>query len=150
MPYHYPLFFHKHHQPSRVVVIFKLRDWELVSRDDNGHHTRILPFDWEIPTPSLPIIAAFVWEISRCDFYHFLGELFHSTLFPEFRDFTNVEFVIQFSINIHCDMPGALKFVTFYAYMQKTCDVAEKAILAKKNAEKVRKSRQNVNRDKSA
>ena len=36
------------------------------------------------------------------------------------------------------------------AYMQKTCDVAEKAILAKKIAEKVRKSRQNVNRDKSA
>ena len=36
------------------------------------------------------------------------------------------------------------------AYMQKTCDVAEKAILAKKFAEKVRKSRQNVNRDKSA
>ena len=37
------------------------------------------------------------------------------------------------------------------AYMQKTCDVAEKAILAKKKfAEKVRKSRQNVNRDKSA
>ena len=35
-------------------------------------------------------------------------------------------------------------------YMQKTCDVAEMAILAKKNAEKVRKSRQNVNRDKSA
>ena len=36
-------------------------------------------------------------------------------------------------------------------YMQKTCDVAEKAILAKKKfAEKVRKSRQNVNRDKSA
>ena len=36
------------------------------------------------------------------------------------------------------------------AYMQKTCDVAEKAILAKKkSAEKVRKSRQNVNRDKS-
>ena len=35
-------------------------------------------------------------------------------------------------------------------YMQKTCDVAEKAILAKKIAEKVRKSRQNVNRDKSA
>ena len=35
-------------------------------------------------------------------------------------------------------------------YMQKTCDVAEKAILAqKKFAEKVRKSRQNVNRDKS-
>ena len=100
----HPLFFHKHHQPLRVVVIFKLRDWELVSRDDNGHHTRILPFDWEIPTPSLPIIAAFVWEISRCDFYHFFGELFHSTLFPEFRDFTNVEFVIQFSTNIHCDM----------------------------------------------
>ena len=37
------------------------------------------------------------------------------------------------------------------AYMQKTCDVAGKAILAKKEfAEKVRKSRQNVNRDKSA
>ena len=36
------------------------------------------------------------------------------------------------------------------SYMQKTCDVAEKAILAKKIAEKVRKSRQNVNRDKSA
>ena len=36
-------------------------------------------------------------------------------------------------------------------YMQKTCVVAEKAILAKKKiAEKVRKSRQNVNRDKSA
>ena len=35
-------------------------------------------------------------------------------------------------------------------YMQKTCDVMEKAILAKKIAEKVRKSRQNVNRDKSA
>ena len=34
--------------------------------------------------------------------------------------------------------------------MQKTCDVAEMAILAKKFAEKVRKSRQNVNRDKSA
>ena len=35
--------------------------------------------------------------------------------------------------------------------MQKTCDVAEKAILAKKKiAEKVRKSRKNVNRDKSA
>ena len=40
--------------------------------------------------------------------------------------------------------------ITFIAYMQKTCDVAEKAILAKKIAEKVRKSRQNVNRDKSA
>ena len=39
----------------------------------------------------------------------------------------------------------------FESYMQKTCDVAEKAILAKKKiAEKVRKSRQNVNRDKSA
>ena len=39
----------------------------------------------------------------------------------------------------------------FTSYMQKTCDVAEKAILAKKKiAEKVRKSRQNVNRDKSA
>ena len=38
-----------------------------------------------------------------------------------------------------------------WSYMQKTCDVAEKAILAKKKfAEKVRKSRQNVNRDKSA
>ena len=38
-----------------------------------------------------------------------------------------------------------------HAYMQKTCDVAEKAILAKKKiAEKERKSRQNVNRDKSA
>ena len=37
------------------------------------------------------------------------------------------------------------------SYMQKTCDVAEKAVLAKKKfAEKVRKSRQNVNRDKSA
>ena len=36
------------------------------------------------------------------------------------------------------------------SYMQKTCDVAEMAILAKKIAEKVRKSRQNVNRDKSA
>ena len=36
-------------------------------------------------------------------------------------------------------------------YMQKTCDVAEKAILAKKKiAEKVRKSQPNVNRDKSA
>ena len=35
-------------------------------------------------------------------------------------------------------------------YMQKTCDVAEMAILAKKNCGKVRKSRQNVNRDKSA
>ena len=36
-------------------------------------------------------------------------------------------------------------------YMQKTCDGAVKAILAqKKFAEKVRKSRQNVNRDKSA
>ena len=36
-------------------------------------------------------------------------------------------------------------------YMQKTCDVAEKAIQAqKKIAEKMRKSRQNVNRDKSA
>ena len=36
-------------------------------------------------------------------------------------------------------------------YMQKTCDVAEKAILAKKKiAEKVRKSGQNVNRNKSA
>ena len=36
-------------------------------------------------------------------------------------------------------------------YTQKTCDVAEKAILAKKKfAEKVRKSQQNVNRDKSA
>ena len=35
-------------------------------------------------------------------------------------------------------------------YMQKTSDVAEKAILAKKIAEKVRKSRHNVNRDKSA
>ena len=31
-------------------------------------------------------------------------------------------------------------------YMQKTCDVAGKAILAKK---KLRKSRQNVNRDKN-
>ena len=40
---------------------------------------------------------------------------------------------------------------SFTPYMQKTCDVAEKAILAKKKfAEKVRKSRQNVNRDKSA
>ena len=38
-----------------------------------------------------------------------------------------------------------------FAYMQKTCDVAGKAILAKKKiAEKVRKSRQNVNLDKSA
>ena len=111
MLYHYPLFFHKHHQPSRVVVIFKLRDWELVSRDDNGHHTRILPFDWEIPTPSLPIIAAFVWEISRCDFYHFFGELFHSTLFPEFRDFTNVEFVIFYQYSLRHE---TLKFVTFY------------------------------------
>ena len=37
------------------------------------------------------------------------------------------------------------------AYMQKTCDVAEKAILAKKKiVEKVRKSRQTVNRDRSA
>ena len=37
------------------------------------------------------------------------------------------------------------------AYMQKTYDVEEKAILAKKKiAEKLRKSRQNVNRDKSA
>ena len=35
-------------------------------------------------------------------------------------------------------------------YMQKTCDDAVKAILAKKIAEKVRKSRQNVNCDKSA
>ena len=36
-------------------------------------------------------------------------------------------------------------------YMQKTCDVAEKAILAKKKLrKKVRKSRQNVDRDKSA
>ena len=36
-------------------------------------------------------------------------------------------------------------------YMQKMCDVAKKDILAeKKFAEKVRKSRQNVNRDKSA
>ena len=35
--------------------------------------------------------------------------------------------------------------------MQKTCDVAVMAILAKKKiAEKVRKLRQNVNRDKSA
>ena len=35
--------------------------------------------------------------------------------------------------------------------MQKTCDVAEKAILGKKKiAEKVRKSQQNVNRYKSA
>ena len=41
--------------------------------------------------------------------------------------------------------------LTVRAYMQKTCDVGEKAILAKKKiAEKVRKSRQNVNRDKSA
>ena len=41
--------------------------------------------------------------------------------------------------------------IVFTSYMQKTCDVAEKAILAKKKfAEKVRKSRQNVNRDKSA
>ena len=39
---------------------------------------------------------------------------------------------------------------TCQPYMQKTCDVAEMAILAKKFAEKVRKSRQNVNRDKSA
>ena len=49
-----------------------------------------------------------------------------------------------------------LHFPSFYllkeqTYMQKTCDVAEKAILAKKRfAEKVRKSRQNVNRDKGA
>ena len=41
-------------------------------------------------------------------------------------------------------------FCIFFTYMQKTCDVAGKAILAKKIAEKVRKSRQNVNRDKSA
>ena len=40
--------------------------------------------------------------------------------------------------------------IVFTSYMQKTCDVAEKAILAQKNCGKVRKSRQNVNRDKSA
>ena len=39
---------------------------------------------------------------------------------------------------------------TMQSYMQKTCDVAEKAISAKKIAEKVRKSRQNVNPDTSA
>ena len=43
-------------------------------------------------------------DFSLCFFYHFLGELFHSTLFPEFSEITNVEFVIQFSINIHCVM----------------------------------------------
>ena len=44
-----------------------------------------------------------------------------------------------------------IMIIIFGTYMQKTCDVAEKAILAKKKfAEKVRKSRQNVNRDKSA
>ena len=36
------------------------------------------------------------------------------------------------------------------AYMQKTCDVAVRLFWPKKIAEKVRKSRQNVNRDKSA
>ena len=37
---------------------------------------------------------------------------------------------------------------SFSSYMQKTCDVA--ILATKKIAEKVRKSRQNVNRDKSA
>ena len=41
-------------------------------------------------------------------------------------------------------------FIGIETYMQKTCDVAVKAILAKKNCGKVRKSQQNVNRDKSA
>ena len=46
---------------------------------------------------------------------------------------------------------GARWFKMVQAYMQKMCDVAKKDILAeKKFAEKVRKSRQNVNRDKSA
>ena len=41
-----------------------------------------------------------------------------------------------------------LKLKISRAYMQKTCDVAEKAILAKKIAEKVRKLRQKcVNRE---
>ena len=45
----------------------------------------------------------------------------------------------------------SLSLLMLISYMQKTCDVAKKAILAKKKiAEKVRKSRQNVNRDKSA
>ena len=53
-------------------------------------------------------------------------------------------------IAIFYDRYGCI-YARRYAYMQKTCDVAEKAILAKKKfAEKVRKSRQNVNRDKSA
>ena len=46
---------------------------------------------------------------------------------------------------------GARWFKMVQAYMQKMCDVAKKDIFAgKKIAEKVRKSRQNVNRDKSA
>ena len=44
----------------------------------------------------------------------------------------------------------SLSLLMLISYMQKTCDVAEKAILAKKITEKVRKSRQNVNRDKNA
>ena len=40
--------------------------------------------------------------------------------------------------------------ITLTSYMEKRSDVAVMAILAKKLKEKVLKSRQNVNRDKSA
>ena len=46
---------------------------------------------------------------------------------------------------------GARWFKMVQAYMQKMCDVAKKDILAeKKIVEKVRKSQQTVNRDRSA
>ena len=53
------------------------------------------------PPPSLsspPLFGRFLAVI----FTIFSGNCLFS-LFPEFRDFTNVDFVIQFSINIHCD-----------------------------------------------
>ena len=46
--------------------------------------------------------------------------------------------------------PGVVNNIKVDPYMQKTCDVAEKAIWPKKIAEKVCKSGPNVNCDNSA